>query len=289
MVSFFLLYRKFYTETVEFRCKSKAIFNALPLRELFYETRVSVNIFAPSLRLMKTLTSLPLFIALLLMFSADSGSAQSTPAYPYNVSFILDTAYITHDLNETPLRPDTIHGTIEDFSQFGAFNMTVNISPATQWVTFTTIDGKTVKDGDVIAMTQGQRCKVEIIIIPYADRPDTENYCMTLSLNPTYILNSECIKLTLVKNISAVSVELPASNITLWPNPAGNYITLHGLGGEIAGYRYEIFSISGVKVRHGIVPDDTRISVHDLNSGTYRFLLFDAKQTLRSSAFTVLH
>ena len=239
---------------------------------------------------MKTRTALPLLYALsFLTVSVTSGSAQLNPAYPYGVSLSFDSASITHDFNQTTITPDTVRGSMQDVSGLGASNMTIKIKTGTQWITSTKVGGSAVQDGDIINLGSNQTLPVEIIVVPYADRPDTESYCMTLSLSLSYQLNHQCITLALRNAKSAVSTDLLVSNVTLVPNPAGSYIFARGLNNIQAGYRYEIFSISGAEVRHGMLSADARITVQDLPSGAYRLLLFDAKGTLSNTAFTVLH
>ncbi|HWF43093.1 MAG TPA: T9SS type A sorting domain-containing protein [Candidatus Kapabacteria bacterium] len=239
---------------------------------------------------MKTRTVISLLCALsFLILSAGSGSAQPNPLYPYAVALSFDSARITSDLNQTMLTPDTIRGSMQDMSGLGAAKMTINITTATQWVILTKVGGNIVHDGDVINLTSNQILPIEVIIFPYADRQDTESYCMTLSLSPTYLLNHQCISLVTISTTSAVRTDQPIPNVILEPNPAGTYIFARGLNDMQAGYRYEIFSILGAEVRNGMLPADARLNVQDLPSGAYRLLLFDAKHTLTNTTFTVLH
>ena len=137
-------------------------------------------------------------------------------------------------------------------------------------------------------MGQNQTFSVEFDVIPYADRPDTESYCLSLIDGPT-TQAKQCITLAVTDTKSAVTTDLPIPNVTISPNPAGSYIFARGLDNMQLGYRYEIFSISGAEVRHGLLPADARINVQDLPSGAYRLLLFDSKRALTNTAFTVLH
>jgi hypothetical protein len=240
---------------------------------------------------MKIRTALPLIYALsFLMLSHASSSAQLNPAYPYGVSLSFDAASITHDLNQTTATPVTVRGSMQDVSGLGADNMTINITTAAQWVISTKVGGNAVHDGDIISLGSGQTLPIEVTFVTGAYIPDTESYCLSLSLSATYKLNHQCITLiTFQDKNAAVTTDLPVPKVTIAPNPAENYIFAHGLTGEKAGYRYEIFSISGAEVRHGMLPADERINVQDLPSGAYRLLLFDAKQTISNTAFTVLH
>jgi hypothetical protein len=239
---------------------------------------------------MKIRTALPLLYALsFLMVSVDKGNAQLNPAYPYGVALSFDSASITHDLNQITITPDTVRGSMHDVSGLGASNMTINITTAKQWIILTKIGGNAVKDGDIINLAPNQTLPVELIVTTYADGPDTESYCLNLSLSPSYQLNHQCITLALTNAKSAVNTDLPIPNIILEPNPAGSYVFARGLSNEQFGYRYQIYSISGAEVGHGMLPADARINIQDLNSGTYRLLLSDGKRQLSSTAFTVLH
>ncbi|HYM19669.1 MAG TPA: T9SS type A sorting domain-containing protein [Candidatus Kapabacteria bacterium] len=239
---------------------------------------------------MKKLTVIPLLYVLsFLMVSAGSGSAQIKPAYPYSVLLSFDTALITYDFHQTTITPDTIRGFIQDESQSGSYSMTVNIQSATQWIISTTINGSHVQNGDVIPIAQNQILPVEVIVIPYAEKTDTESYCMTLTISPTYIVNHQCITLAVTNGKSVVSTDPPTPNIILEPNPAGSYMFVRGLTDMQASYRYEIYSVIGVEVLSGTLPADGRINVQDLPSGAYRLLLSDAKRTITNTAFTVLH
>jgi hypothetical protein len=239
---------------------------------------------------MKTHIAFPLLYALsFLMVSAASSSAHLHPFYPYSVSFSLDTAFITYNLNQKTITPDTVRGGIHDDSQLGSYNITVKITASKQWITRTAINGAAVQDGSTITITQGQTLPVEVVFIPYADGPDTESYCLTLEMSPTYILAHQCITLAVTNTQSAVSTDLPTANVIIEPNPAGNYIFVRGLSDLQFGYRYEIFSIGGAEVGHGMLPADARINLQDLPSGAYRLLVFDGKRTFSNMAFTVLH
>ena len=236
---------------------------------------------------MKTQIAFPLLYALsFLMVSFGSGSAQN-PAYPYAIALTFDSAFISHDLNQTT--PVTVRGSIKDMSNFGSIKMTVNITNAKQWVISTRIGGSAVNDGDFINLPQGGTLPVEITVVPYAENADTESYCLQLSMSPTYLLSHQCITLAMTKPNSAVSTDLLPPNITLVPNPAGSYIFVNGPNDKMAGYRYEIYSISAAEIRHGMLPADARINIQDLSSGTYRLLLYDGKRTVNNTAFTVVH
>ncbi|MDP4221034.1 MAG: hypothetical protein Q8896_11405 [Bacteroidota bacterium] len=248
---------------------------------------------------MKICTVLPLFFALsFLLFSASIGSAQSDPAYPYSVDLTLDNRSITHDLNQQGEVPDTIRGTITDKSGLGA-DMTINITSAKQWVISTKINGNVVYDGTMMVLGMDQTLPVEIVISPYAERPDTETYCLDVSISPTYHLSGECVTLTMTDVKASVSTDLPTPDIAVVPNPAGNYVTVRGLKDSQLGYRYELFSITGAQVRQGMLstnarinvmlPADARINIENLPSGAYRLLLFDGNRTVANTALTVLH
>ncbi|MDP4221033.1 MAG: T9SS type A sorting domain-containing protein [Bacteroidota bacterium] len=236
-------------------------------------------------------TFLPLLLAFsFVMVSAGNGSAQSDPVlYPYDVQLALDLTSISHDLNEQTITPDTIRGTMKDASGLGASNITINITSAMQWVISTKINGDLVHDGSMMSLGSGQSFPVEIVIFPYAERPDTEDYCLKLSLSPTYVLNHQCVTLTLTSTKAAVSTDLPIPNITVVPNPASNYVLMRGLSDMQAGYRYEIYSITGVEVLRGMLPSDARISTQEIPSGAYRLLLIDGNRTVVNTAFTVVH
>ncbi|MEP7234720.1 MAG: T9SS type A sorting domain-containing protein [Ignavibacteriota bacterium] len=246
---------------------------------------------------MKIRHALPLICVLsLLMLSFGSASAQSDPAYPYGVELSLDLASITHDFNQTEIIPDTVRGTMKDMSGLGASNMVINITAATQWVIFTKVGGNLVQNGDVISLSSSQTIPVEIIIYPYADRADTESYCIHLSLSPTYPLSHQCITLALTDKTASVNTDLQTPSLTLVPNPASTYISVRGLGEVQANYQYEIYSGTGAEVRQGILTADARINIEDLSSGTYRLRILDGKQSVSSttslrgtSIFTVVH
>jgi len=239
---------------------------------------------------MKTRNTLPLFYALsFLILSVGSVSAQLKPLYPYNVQLSLDTAFITQDFNQQPTTPYKIKGTIQEMGGVGADHVTINITNAKQWVITTKINGSSVQDGDIFNVAPNQTLPVEITISPYAEVPDTEHYCIELSLSPTYILSQDCITLVLTNTKAAVSSILPMPNISIVPNPAENYINVHGLDNMQTGYRYEIFSISGAEVRHGMLPVDGHLNIQDISSGAYRILLFNTKGMLANPAFTVVH
>ncbi len=239
---------------------------------------------------MKTRTAFPLLYALsFLMVTVSNSSAQLNPAYPYSVAFSLDSASITNDLNKTTITTDTVRGSIQDNSHYGNFKVTVNLAQGTQWITQTKIGGSVVQDGDIMQIGQGEIFPVEVLVSPYADRPDTESYCLTLSISPTYIVAHNCIKLVNMISKSTVSTDPLVPKVTLVPNPAGSYILVKGLTDASAGYRYEIFSIRGAEVRHGMLPGNARINIQDIPSGAYRLLLFDVKRMLSNTAITVLH
>ena len=236
---------------------------------------------------MKTRTALPLIYALsFLMVAAATGSAQLNPATPDPMALTLDSSFFTYNMNDATIPQRTVRGSIVSFVFTGSF--TVNLQSAPQWVISTKINGVAVQDGDMVGISQGQTLPVEIMITPYAERPDTENYCLFVK-NGSKTMVGECITLTVTNTKSAVSTDLPAPNITVTPNPAGSYISVRGLSNEQSGYRYEIFSISGAEIRQGILPSDARINVQDLSSGAYRLLLFDGKRMLSNSAITILH
>jgi hypothetical protein len=238
---------------------------------------------------MKTRNAFSLLYALsLLIISAGSGRAQLNPAYPYDVALTLETSFLTYDFHQASTTPVTIRGSITDMSGLGADKMMINITSAAQWVISTKIGGYAVQDGTTINLGSNQVLPIEITIVPYADRPDTESYCLRLSLSPTYQLNHQCITLAVTNNPSAVRDDLPAPNITIWPNPAGSYMFVRGLD-EVTGYRYEIYSVSGAEIRHGSLPADSRLNIQNISDGAYKFLLFDGKRMLTNTEFTVLH
>ena len=241
---------------------------------------------------MKTRTAFPLLYALsFLMVAATSGSAQLS-LHPDYMVVSLDSSFITYNMNQETIPQYTVRGSITSLVFAGT--LTVKIKTGMQWVINTKIGGNAVQDGDVININLNQPLSVEVLIAPYAERPDTESYCLTLT-DGTTTQAGQCITLAVTNAKSAVSTELPVPNVTLVPNPAGSYISMRGFSHEEAGYRYEIYSVSGAEVRHGMLSADARINVQDLNSGAYRLLLYDAKRTLSttarhrgSSTFTVL-
>jgi hypothetical protein len=239
--------------------------------------------------IMKTLTAFSFLVALsFLMVSVGSGSARLNAPCPCDLRLSLDTSFLTHNFNEGTITPDTVRGSIQDMSSYGA-RFTVKISAAAQWVIVTKIRGNVVQDGDIIKFASDETLPIEIIIVPYAERPDTESYCLSILWDGTISQGTHCMTLAMTNTPSAVSPDLQIPNITIAPNPAGDYISVRGLNSEMATYRYELFSISGADVRHGILHDDAHISVEDLPSGTYRLLLSDGKRTISNTAITVLH
>src|SRR5665213_1517454 len=175
---------------------------------------------------MKTRTAIPLLYALsFLMVSAASGSAQ-VGLHPIYLEVSLNSAFITYDMNETTIRPDTVRGSI--ISSGFAGSVTVTLKSTMQWIISTKINGGVVQDGDMIGITQGQTLPVEVIVIPYADGPDTESYCLSLTQG-TNVQAEQCITLAITNNSATVSTQLPIPNVTIWPNPAGNYIVARGL------------------------------------------------------------
>ena len=235
---------------------------------------------------MKTRTVLPLLCVLsFLMLAAASGSAQM-PLHPDPFGISLDSGYLRYNMNQGTIPHFTVHGTISSYSISGSFK--VQIPPTKQWIISTKIGGNTVQDGDMVGITTGQTLPVEIMVTPYAERPDTEIYDLGLTYGGTLETMGEIILYT-TNTKSAVSTDLPTPKITTMPNPAGNYVIVSGLNEAQAGYRYEIFSTSGAEVRHGLLPSNARINIQDIPSGAYRLILFDAKRMLTNSAFTVLH
>ncbi len=235
---------------------------------------------------MKTRTSLPLMFALsFLIISASSGNAQ-TNLHPTYMEVSLDSTFITYNMNEKTVPQHTLRGFVTSTGFVGSF--TVSQKSAIQWVISTKINGNVVHDGDIIGIGQNQMLPLEVIVVPYADRPDTESYCIYVSDGST-ILGGNCVTLALTNSTSAVSPQMPIPEVTIAPNPAGSYIFVRGLRNAQAGYRYEIFSMSGAEILHGTLSDDARINVQNLPSGAYQLHLLDAKQTLINSAFTILH
>ncbi len=219
------------------------------------------------------------------MVAATRGSAQ-VGLHPIYLEVSLDSTFITYDMNATVIHSDTVRGSIISSGFAGA--VTVALKTAMQWIVSTNIKGDVVQDGAVIGINQGETIPIEIIVTPSAKGPDTESYCLSLIAGST-TQAAQCLTLAITNAKSAVSTGLPIPSVTIQPNPAGTYILARGLNEELAGCRYEIFTISGAEVRHGTLPADARINVQDLNSGTYRLLLSDAKRTLTNTAFTVLH
>jgi hypothetical protein len=239
---------------------------------------------------MKTRTALALLYAMsFLMVCATSGSARIS-AWPYDIRVSLDSQFVTFDLRDSVITPDTIRGSIQNLTDpgFGPVTLKVKITSALQWVTFARIGGNQVQDGDNIVLGDSQTLPIEIIVFPYAERADTESYCLSLLIGSS-TLSEHCKTFVVTNNTAGVSIGLPVPNLTLVPNPAGSYMFVRGLSGVQAEYRYEIFSASGAEVRKGILPDDARIGLQGLPSGAYRLLLSDAKRTLSNTAFTVLH
>jgi hypothetical protein len=246
---------------------------------------------------MKTRNALLLLYALsFLIVSVGSGSAQIVQT-PFELVLTFDSTFITSDINQTGVvTSDTVRGTIQNTSGSGvssSFDFTINMDNARQWIIITKIDTGAngfiqIKNGDVITIAPNQTLPVKVIILPYPDGPDTEHYCLSLTYGTT-ILSDKCITLAITNTKSAVSTGLLTPNVILEPNPAGDYMFVRGLDNTQTGYRYEIFSITGVDVRHGLLAADARINLQALPSGAYRLLVFDAKRTIANSAVTILH
>ena len=229
--------------------------------------------------------ALPLLFALsFLMLSHGIGSAQ-IPLTPDYVEFTFDSSSATYNLNQSNTPQYKILGSIKSLM---AYNLKVTIHSANQWVISTKINGAIVQNGDMVSMGQNQTFPVEFDILPYAEKPDTENYCIILD-GGQFAQAGQCLTLTVTDTKSAVSDALPTPNISISPNPAGSYISVSGLNDMVSGYRYEIFSISGAEVLHGLMPANARINVQDLSSSAYRLILSDAKGIVSNSAITVLH
>lgn len=225
------------------------------------------------------------------MLSVSRGSAQKIahPATPEELTLTLDDSKITHDFNDYPISPKIISGRlVSGFRGFDILTVKINMNTPKHWIALTKIDGNIMNDGETFTVRPMEIHPIEIILTANRDKPDTESLCLTFSDGPNK-LTWQCISLVITGNQSAVSTDHPASNITISPNPAGNYIFARGLGEERAGYKYEIFSLTGAEVLHGMLPSDACINVQDLNSGAYRLLLSDGKRTLTNMAFTVLH
>ncbi|MDP4221032.1 MAG: T9SS type A sorting domain-containing protein [Bacteroidota bacterium] len=237
---------------------------------------------------MKTRYSLSVLCALsLLMISAGSGSAQMT-LHPDAVDVTLQSSSLSYDLNQGGSATYTVQGSIVSFMFTGSFRVQVPAPPLKQWIITTTIGGNIVQNGDMVSISANQTLPVVVSLRPYAEVPDTETYCLGLA-DGTTGLSIQCITLTVTGGKAAVGPDQTTPNITIVPNPAGNYIFMSGLSDMQAGYRYEIYSVTGAEVLRGMLPADARISTQELPSGAYRLLLFDGNRSVVNTAFTVVH
>lgn len=184
--------------------------------------------------------------------------------------------------------PDTVRGSVKFYSESLDDNvkLKVSISAPTYWSVLTKIGGSIVQDGDIIELTRGESRSVEVIVVPNSNEVATDSFSITLTDG---CVAKQSLALITTNTTAAVSSELPISDVTLVPNPAGSYIFANGLSNNQSGYRYEIFSTTGAEVGYGALPADARINVQYLPSGAYRLRLFDAKRIYSNTAFTVLH
>jgi hypothetical protein len=234
---------------------------------------------------MKIRTAFPLLLAMSSLMVA-SGSIAQMSLHPDDLDVTLDSSYLTYTMNQGTTPHYTVHGSIISFLFSGSF--TVDITPTKQWIISTKINGSSVQSGDMVEISPGQTLPVEVMVTPIGEGIDTETFYLGLASGSKGLALSEIILYT-KNSTSAVNADQPNPNVAIVPNPAANYITIRGLTSEQLGCRYEIFSISGADVRHGMLPADARINVQDLSSGAYRLLLFDGKQAFSNTAITILH
>jgi hypothetical protein len=240
--------------------------------------------------IMKTRAAFPLLYAMsFLMVSATSGSAQVTPLTPCDPGISLQSGTITHDLSRQGATPHVVYGSIDYYigGPCGAMTVNIGIRTPTNWITETKVGGYVVKSGDAIELTTSQT-PIEVTATPNTTKNGIDSFCIYIYQGTNGLGYPVCLTLVTTDQ-SDVSADPPLPNIILEPNPAGTYIYVRGLSNAPGGFQYEIYSMDGAEVRHGMLPADARINVQDLNSGAYRFLLFDGKRTLANTAITILH
>ncbi len=86
------------------------------------------------------------------------------------------------------------------------------------------------------------------------------------------------VPFTTKEQVPAGISSLEASKIALYPNPARDFVTLTGL---TSGVGYEIYDLSGKKVKQGRVEASKKIDVSDLKAGVYTVVLTDGKANIR--------
>lgn len=226
-------------------------------------------------------------LSFFIVFTSSARAQTYSPIEIVVLNVKLDSTSITHDPNQTVQK--IVQGTVTypDPYSWGKVQYKISITAAAHWSAITKIDGKPVQDGDIIEMASGQTRALEVAVTPNSDAVDTDDYCVSF-IHSFGTAGRLCLSLITTKPTAAITSDVSTPTVTISPNPAGNYITVHGLNNLQAGYQYEIFSISGVEVRQGMIPPDCRINVQDLPSGAYRLLLFDTKRTISNTAFTIV-
>ena len=86
------------------------------------------------------------------------------------------------------------------------------------------------------------------------------------------------VPFTTKEQIPAGISSLEASKIALYPNPARDFVTLTGVR---SGVEYEIYDLSGKKVKQGRIEASKKVDLSGLKAGVYTVVLTDGQMNIR--------
>jgi hypothetical protein len=227
--------------------------------------------------------------ALWVLYVDSNGVQTSYDTTHPGLKFTLDTSSIRYRLGQN-IMFDTLRGSIQNLAADSLYFVISRTIPS-QWIITASV-GQRILQADIpdtLAIGPHVMLPLTVIVAPYPERADTEHLCYSVQLRgEAASVQEHCIPLVILAP-DAVASEAPSPEITLYPNPAENYISLGGLPSEASAMTYRIFSAVGVEVASGDLSGTDRINITGLASGAYRLQLSQSGQLVANRAFTMLH
>jgi hypothetical protein len=188
---------------------------------------------------------------------------------PKGLRFQMEQKTITFRLSDNP-HSDTVRGTIENIGDDTAhFVATIPPPLATGWVIFPTINGKNLSflGHDTLSIAPHATQEVQLVIFPYAERADTEHYCLIIQdMAEGGGAVEHCTELVVLPEAGVQ--ENAREQLRLWPTPADKFLTLSGAS-DLMDYR--IYNAAGMLVASGMT--SPRIDVRSLTPGVYEMVI----------------
>jgi len=114
-------------------------------------------------------------------------------------------------------------------------------------------------------------------------------YCLFIDGEDIFASDGGAFRAKISDLITGIQDDAPTSEISIYPNPASDYIYINSplVEGSVGIYEYTIFDLLGQNVQRSVLTD-SKIDISKIPTGAYCIVFFQWRKTNNSKIYKII-